>query len=95
MQDDFVALMPGRPRYGTENGCFAKTFGLDPEYEPPIHGAVVKPDAYLENVSQADADGKVDFFDTTYTKNGRATFPFELARHLARPARARAGATSC
>jgi phosphoenolpyruvate carboxykinase (ATP) len=60
---------------GTENGCFAKTFGLDPAHEPAIHGAVVKPDAYLENVSQPEADGPVDFFDTSYTKNGRATFP--------------------
>ena len=29
-QDDFVALMPGGKVYTTENGCFAKTFGLDP-----------------------------------------------------------------
>ncbi len=34
-QDDFVALMPGGKVYTTENGCFAKTFGLDPSYEPP------------------------------------------------------------
>ena len=60
---------------GTENGCFAKTFGLDPRHEPAIHGAVTKPDAYLENVSQKEEGGPVDFFDTTYTKNGRATFP--------------------
>jgi phosphoenolpyruvate carboxykinase (ATP) len=75
VQDDFIALFPGGRVVGTENGCFAKTFGLDPAHEPAIHGAVVKPDAYLENVSQADADGPVDFFDTSYTKNGRATFP--------------------
>jgi phosphoenolpyruvate carboxykinase (ATP) len=75
VQDDFIALFPGGKVVGTENGCFAKTFGLDPAHEPAIHGAVVKPDAYLENASQADADGPVDFFDTSYTKNGRATFP--------------------
>ena len=75
VQDDFIALFPGGRVIGTENGCFAKTFGLDPAHEPAIHGAVVKPDAYLENVSQADAGGPVDFFDTSYTKNGRATFP--------------------
>ena len=28
VQDDFVALMPGGNVYTTENGCFAKTFGL-------------------------------------------------------------------
>jgi len=74
-QDDFVALMPGGRVYTTENGCFAKTFGLDPDYEPAIYYATIKPDAYLENVS-VDAAGKVDFFDTSYTKNGRTTWPF-------------------
>src|SRR5437763_16532912 len=60
VQDDFVALMPGGRIYVTENGCFAKTFALDPNFEPTIHGAVVKPNAYLENVSQAGL--KIDFF---------------------------------
>ena len=36
-QDDFIALMPGGKVYTTENGCFAKTFGLDPGYEPAIY----------------------------------------------------------
>ena len=31
VQDDFVGLMPGGHAYGTENGCFAKTFSLDPD----------------------------------------------------------------
>ena len=74
-QDDFIALMPGGQVYTTENGCFAKTFGLDPDLEPAIYNATTKPDAYLENVS-VDADGQVDFFDTSYTKNGRTTWPF-------------------
>ncbi len=75
VQDDFVALMPGGRVYTTENGCFAKTFGLNPDFEPTIYRATTKPDAYLENVS-VGADGKVDFFDTSYTKNGRTTWPF-------------------
>ncbi|HEY3733347.1 MAG TPA: phosphoenolpyruvate carboxykinase [Streptosporangiaceae bacterium] len=74
-QDDFIALMPGGRVYTTENGCFAKTFGLDPDFEPAIYNATTKPDAYLENVS-VDENGKVDFFDTSYTKNGRTTWPF-------------------
>jgi phosphoenolpyruvate carboxykinase (ATP) len=73
VQDDFVALMPGGTVYGTENGCFAKTFSLDPEFEPNIYGAVTKPEAYLENVYQDDR-GAVNFFETSYTKNGRAVF---------------------
>ncbi len=87
IQDDFVGLMPGGKAYGTENGCFAKTFGLDPDFEPSIHGAVVKPTTYLENVYQDD-EGSVDFFNENYTKNGRAVFEmrdllsFEDARNV-------------
>jgi phosphoenolpyruvate carboxykinase (ATP) len=73
VQDDFVALYPGGRILATENGCFAKTFALDPKDEPTIHGAVCKPEAYLENVSMSP-DGTVDFFDTEYTQNGRAVF---------------------
>src|SRR5438552_12228240 len=73
VQDDFVALMPGGKVYGSENGCFAKTFSLDPEFEPNIFNAVTKPESYLENVYQ-DNKGKVNFFETSYTKNGRAVF---------------------
>jgi phosphoenolpyruvate carboxykinase (ATP) len=75
VQDDFVAMMPGGKVYATEAGCFAKTFALSPDDEPTIYGAVTKPEAYLENVSQDD-DGELDFFDTSYTQNGRATFSF-------------------
>jgi phosphoenolpyruvate carboxykinase (ATP) len=71
VQDDFCALMPGGKVYATENGCFAKTFGLNPNDEPTIYTACASPHAYLENVSQSD-DGKVDYFDTSYTPNGRA-----------------------
>jgi phosphoenolpyruvate carboxykinase (ATP) len=73
VQDDFVALMPGGVVYGTENGCFAKTFSLDPDFEPNIYRAVTSPGSYLENVYQ-DEEGRVNFFETSYTKNGRAVF---------------------
>jgi len=76
VQDDFVAWMPDGRVYATENGCFAKTFGLNPEDEPTIYGAVTQPESYLENVSQHGDE--VDFYDTNYTSNGRATFPFDL-----------------
>src|SRR5256885_2778863 len=68
-------MMPGGKVYATEAGCFAKTFALSEEDEPTIYGAVTRPEAYLENVSQSD-DGELDFFDTSYTQNGRATFSF-------------------
>ncbi|HEX9141821.1 MAG TPA: phosphoenolpyruvate carboxykinase [Gaiellaceae bacterium] len=74
VQDDFAAWMPDGHVYVTENGCFAKTYGLNPEDEPTIYGAVTQPDSYLENVSQKGDE--VDFYDESYTQNGRATFPF-------------------
>jgi phosphoenolpyruvate carboxykinase (ATP) len=76
VQDDFVAWMPNGHIYVTENGCFAKTFGLNPDDEPTIHAAVTQPRSYLENVSQHGDD--VDFYDTSYTQNGRATFTFDV-----------------
>ena len=75
VQDDFVAMMPGGKVYATEAGCFAKTYALSADDEPTIYKAVTEPEAYLENVSQ-DGDGELDFFDESYTQNGRATFSF-------------------
>jgi len=75
IQDDFIALMPDGHFFASENGCFAKTFSLDPHYEPNIYRAVTRSDSYLENVSQKEPNGPVDFFDASYTQNGRATFP--------------------
>jgi phosphoenolpyruvate carboxykinase (ATP) len=80
VQDDFVALMPGGMIHASEAGCFAKTYGLDPDDEPTIHGGTTRADAWLENVSVA-ADGTVDFFDTSHTANGRSTFPLANIRH--------------
>ncbi|MDQ4029976.1 MAG: phosphoenolpyruvate carboxykinase [Actinomycetota bacterium] len=81
VQDDFVAWMPNGRIYVTENGCFAKTFGLNPGDEPAIYRAVTQPESYLENVSQHGY--AVDFYDTSYTLNGRATFPFSLIESAA------------
>lgn len=80
VQDDFVALMPGGVVHTTEAGCFAKTYGIDPDDEPTIYGGTTRPDAWLENVAVA-SDGTVDFFDTSYTANGRCTFPLANITH--------------
>jgi phosphoenolpyruvate carboxykinase (ATP) len=76
-QDDFIGLMPGGRVYTTENGCFARTFGLDPRQEPASYAATTQPGAYLENVS-VDPDGTVDFLDPSATRNGRATWPLSF-----------------
>ena len=80
VQDDFNALMPGGLVYTTENGCFAKTYGLDADDEPTIYGGTTRADAWLEN-THVDSAGRVDFFDDSYTANGRSTFPLANIRH--------------
>jgi phosphoenolpyruvate carboxykinase (ATP) len=81
VQDDFVAWMPNGRVYVTEDGCFAKTYGLNPDDEPTIYGAVTQPNSYLENVSQHGDE--IDFYDESYTQNGRATFPFGVIESAA------------
>jgi phosphoenolpyruvate carboxykinase (ATP) len=76
VQDDFLALMPAGKIYATENGCFAKTFALNENDEPTIYHAVTSEHAYLENVSQKET-GELDFYDTSYTQNGRAVVRME------------------
>jgi phosphoenolpyruvate carboxykinase (ATP) len=66
--------------YATENGCFAKTFGLDPDDEPTIYWGTARHDAWLEN-THVEEDGTVDFFNDSYTRNGRSTFPLDNIRH--------------
>ena len=51
-----------------------------PTFEPSIYGAVVKPTTYLENVYQDDA-GTVNFFEESYTQNGRAVFEMSDLLH--------------
>src|SRR5690606_4964224 len=80
VQDDIVALVAGGGVHSTENGCFAKTIGLDPDDEPTIYGALTRPDAWLENVA-VDERGKVDFHDDSYTANGRGTFELSVIEH--------------
>lgn len=79
VQDDIVALVEGGDVYSTEDGCFAKTIGLDPDFEPTIHAALTAEDGWLENVKVDD--GKVDFDDASYTANGRGTFSLANIPH--------------
>ncbi|MBF6599082.1 MAG: phosphoenolpyruvate carboxykinase [Dehalococcoidia bacterium] len=87
VQDDFIAWMPDGRVHGSEDGCFAKTFALSEETEPEIYRATISSGAYLENVYRND-DGTLDFFNESFTQNGRAVFPlsalgrFEDARTI-------------
>ena len=68
IQDDMVALWPHGELSVTENGCFAKTFGLNEEHEPVIYRGTVHAEAWLENAYQ-DENGIVDFHKTTLTRD--------------------------
>jgi phosphoenolpyruvate carboxykinase (ATP) len=60
IQDDMVAIWPDGELSITENGCFAKTFGLNEQAEPVIFRGTVHPTAWLENV-YTDDSGALDF----------------------------------
>ena len=66
IQDDMVTLWPHGELSITENGCFAKTFGLTEETEPVIYRGTMSREAWLEN-AYADTDGVLDFFKDELT----------------------------
>ena len=55
--------------FGTEDGFYIKTEGLEPS-QTVLWGAATHPTAVYENI-KLDESGKVDFLDTSLTSNGR------------------------
>lgn len=68
-QDDVVLLDRDGRAYGTEDGFYIKTEGLEPT-QRVLWDAAVSPTACFENVTVRD-DGTIDFCDTSLTSNGR------------------------
>ena len=56
-----------------EGGCYAKTINLSKEDEPQIYQACHRRGTILENV--VTNNGVPDFFDSSITQNGRASYP--------------------
>ncbi len=71
-QDDVVILKSEGSAVGTEESFYMKTEGLDPSSQPLLYAAAISPRTILENVCVDPETGKVDFFDSTLTSNGRA-----------------------
>ncbi|HEV2064831.1 MAG TPA: phosphoenolpyruvate carboxykinase, partial [Thermoanaerobaculia bacterium] len=69
-QDDVVLMTNAGRAYGTEDGFYIKTEGLEPS-QTVLWGAATHPTAAYENIKVDPATGKVDFLDTTLTSNGR------------------------
>jgi len=70
-QDDVVILRSDGSAIGTEESFYLKTDALEPASQPLLYAAAISPRAILENVCVDPETGKVDFFDTTLTSNGR------------------------
>lgn len=68
-QDDVVLMREDGYCYGTENGFFIKTEGLESSQEV-LWAAATKPSAAFENI-KVHEDGRVDFLDYELTTNGR------------------------
>ncbi len=68
-QDDVVMMTPSGYCYGTENGFYIKTEGLD-ESQKVLYQAAMNPEAVFENVMVKE-DGTVDFDNRELTSNGR------------------------
>ena len=69
--------------FNFEGGCYAKVINLSQENEPEIYGAIKK-GAILENVVM-DAEGNVDFANTSITQNTRVSYPIYHIENVRRP----------
>lgn len=68
-QDDVVMMNQQGYCYGTENGFYIKTEGLD-DSQKVLYNAAQSPEAIFENVMVKD-DGHIDFDNNNLTSNGR------------------------
>jgi len=60
--------------FNFEGGCYAKTINLTREAEPEIFQTTRTFGSIIENVMMDDDTRELDFFDTTYSENGRVSY---------------------
>jgi len=77
--------------FNFEGGCYAKTINLNAEDEPDIFRAIRR-DALLENVV-VDANGVIDYSDSSKTENTRVSYPIYHIDNIVKPV-SRAGHAS-
>lgn len=68
-QDDVILLSPTGRAYGTEDGFYIKTEGLEPS-QRVLWDAAISSSACFENVKVKE-NREIDFVDTSLTTNGR------------------------
>ncbi|OUR94671.1 phosphoenolpyruvate carboxykinase (ATP) [Flavobacteriales bacterium 34_180_T64] len=69
--------------FNFEGGCYAKVINLSRTQEPEIYEAIKK-GAILENVI-IDANGEVDYEDTSITQNTRVSYPIHHIDNIKEP----------
>ncbi len=77
VQDDMVALWPNAKMSVTENGCFAKTGGLNKEAEPVLYSGANSKDSWLENAFLES--GEPDFCKEVLTVDDVKRYSYELS----------------
>jgi phosphoenolpyruvate carboxykinase (ATP) len=77
--------------FNFEGGCYAKTINLSAADEPDIFRAIRR-DALLENVV-VDANGVIDYSDSSKTENTRVSYPIYHIDNIVKPV-SRAGPAS-
>ena len=60
--------------FNFEGGCYAKTINLTQEAEPEIFDLCHEFGSTIENVMMDPETRSLDFFDTTYSENGRVSY---------------------
>ena len=60
--------------FNFEGGCYAKTINLTAETEPEIFATTNRFGSIVENVMMDEDTRAFDFFDTTYSENGRVSY---------------------
>lgn len=73
--------LSSRGIFNFEGGCYAKTHKLSQDHEPDIFKAATQFSSYLENVKVDPENHEIDFFDSTITENGRASYPLEFVQN--------------
>jgi phosphoenolpyruvate carboxykinase (ATP) len=68
--------------FNFEGGCYAKTDKLSEATEPGIYQACSQFGSLLENVVLTEKTGEPDFFDSSLTENGRASYPLDFINDL-------------
>jgi len=74
--------------FNFEGGCYAKTINLTHEAEPEIYDLCYTFGSIIENVTMDPDSRTLDFFDTTYSENGRVSYDLSEVPNASETSRA-------